>query len=517
MDRRTFLKACSAGAVVASMKPDDSQADVPIHLWSGYDFGPGPSVPDRLNQWPFDVVNTPWATIGSGTPTDKHIRNYGVGLVGYTWEEGGPSLAARRGEESLEEHVEKLASLPFVDILYIRCDWRDVQSGPGRLDLHPIWKLTLDAAKTYGLKVGFRVQLSNTVGQPERVALPDFLHKRVPLVNIGKRRRGKGYLEIKYDHPEFIKAFRELNELLAAEFDSNPLIEFMDLMMYGMWGEGHTEGLPNPVGDFTECERIFTEVTKLQIDAWRKVALAVNTQPDSGRAGNREVIDMVVRSGGWLRSDTIVNDEPIQIERLSNRPPWCAVVMEEGWRRDYNVERIGVDETGINAKEKSMLKVLDLRANYWSLWTEGDNLAKYNEVYPKGFATLHQRMGYRIRPGWVWQRERQGHPELLFGFANDGVAGIPGVLRLTLESLDGSFKQSGCLDAGRPYGGEVRQASFLLPDSMYGASMKLSAEIIAKGGVKHAVEWACAEKLNPDNSFPIQLKEKGKLVWGAFH
>jgi len=51
-------------------------------------------------------------------------------------------------------------------------------------------------------------------------------------------------------------------------------------------------------------ERIFTEVTKLQIDAWRKVALAVNTQPDSGRAGNREVIDMVVRSGGWLRSVT---------------------------------------------------------------------------------------------------------------------------------------------------------------------------------------------------------------------
>ena len=63
----------------------------------------------------------------------------------------------------------------------------------------------------------------------------------------------------------------------------------------------------------------------------------------------------------------------------------------------------------------------------------------------------------------------------------------------------------------------MRQASFLLPDSMYGAKMKLSAEIIAKGGVKHTVSWACAEKVNPDNSFPIQLKEKGKLVWGAYH
>jgi hypothetical protein len=72
-----------------------------------------------------------------------------MGLIGYTWEENGPSLAARRGAETLEQHVDKMASLAFVDVLYIRCDWRDVQSQPGRLDLHPIWKLTCDAAKAH--------------------------------------------------------------------------------------------------------------------------------------------------------------------------------------------------------------------------------------------------------------------------------------------------------------------------------------------------------------------------------
>ena len=34
------------------------------------------------------------------------MRNFGHGLVGYTWEEGGPSLAAREGKETLEQHVE---------------------------------------------------------------------------------------------------------------------------------------------------------------------------------------------------------------------------------------------------------------------------------------------------------------------------------------------------------------------------------------------------------------------------
>ena len=86
--------------------------------------------------------------------------------MGYTWEEGGPSLAARAGNETLEQHVEKMASLPFVDLLYIRCDWRDVQTAPGKLNLHPVFKLTLDAAKRHNLRVAFRIQMSNTEGQP---------------------------------------------------------------------------------------------------------------------------------------------------------------------------------------------------------------------------------------------------------------------------------------------------------------------------------------------------------------
>ena len=163
-----------------------------------------------------------------------------------------------------------------------------------------------------------------------------------------------------------------------------------------------------------------------------------------------------------------------------------------------------------------MLKVLNLGANYWSLWTEADNLARYHESYPNGFATLQRRMGYRVRPGWIWQRQLYDRPQLIIGFVNDGVSGVPGVLRVRLESLDGSFKTSGCLDAGRPYGGDVRQAGFLLPESMWGAKLKLSGEL-ETNGVARPVEWACAQPLNPDKSFPIQLKEKGKLIWGEHY
>src|SRR5512147_2119185 len=225
--RRQFLKA---GAALAAAAPALARADVPPHLWLGHDFGPGPAVPDRLDQGPFGIEQDEgWFTIATTTPSAAHLRNPGLGLVGYTWEENGPSLAARAGTETLEQSVEALASLPFVDVLYIRCDWRDVQTRPGRLDLHPVWALTREAARRRGLRVAFRVQLSNPEIQPAKLAMPDFLQPKVPLVTIRRPVPGSpDRIEPRYDHPEFQRAFRELTDLLAAELDGDPLVEFAD-------------------------------------------------------------------------------------------------------------------------------------------------------------------------------------------------------------------------------------------------------------------------------------------------
>ena len=132
MRRRTFIKA-GAALTVAGALPHVKAQEVPTHNWDNYDFGPGPQVTDRLNQGPFGIEQDGgWYTVLVTSQSSKPVKNYGLGLMGYTWEEGGPSLAARAGTETLEQHVEKMASLPFVDLLYIRCDWRDVQTVPGK-------------------------------------------------------------------------------------------------------------------------------------------------------------------------------------------------------------------------------------------------------------------------------------------------------------------------------------------------------------------------------------------------
>ncbi|HZU28077.1 MAG TPA: hypothetical protein VFA04_21280, partial [Bryobacteraceae bacterium] len=98
-----------------------------IPAFAACDLGSGPPVRERLDQGPFDIdQDAGWQTVLFTTPSTKPVRNPGLGLVGYAWEEGGPSLAARAGRETLEQHVHKLSALPFVDVLYIRCDWRNV-------------------------------------------------------------------------------------------------------------------------------------------------------------------------------------------------------------------------------------------------------------------------------------------------------------------------------------------------------------------------------------------------------
>ena len=283
------------------------------------------------------------------------------------------------------------------------------------------------------------------------------------------------YLELRYDHPEFQKAFHELNSLLAAEFDGNPLIEWVDMMQYGFWGEGHTSNFPHPFPDDVIAERTFVEMTELQLETWKKTPLAFNTQPDISKVGNRKTLAMAMSAGAWLRSDSIIIEEPIQIDQLANRPPWLAAILEDGYFRQYDISKLAKDSRGVNVMENYMLHTLDLRSNYWSLWTEAANLARYNEAYPRGFERLRANLGYRLRPSWVWQRKRHGTAELIVAVSNRGVAGVPGVLWLQLQSPDGQLKLRGTLDPGHPHGGGIRLASFLLPKDFAGM-VHLSAE-----------------------------------------
>ena len=126
-------------------------------------------------------------------------------------------------------------------------------------------------------------------------------------------------------------------------------------------------------------------------------------------------------------------------------------------------------------------------------------------AFPKWFDYINSRIGYRVRPSFIWKYETDGHVGIIIGFANDGIAGVPGVLRVSLETPEGKRLTSGCLDAGCPYPGKIRQAQFVLPAGIDLDGLKLKAELEVKG-VLHPVSWACQQELNGDGSLTLRTR-----------
>ena len=519
MQRRDFLKSTAAVAVATQFGVGKAHAKVPAHNWGNYDFGSGPQVTDRLNQGPFpqyppDAVIPTDDVVMTTTSSDDVVPNYGKGLVTYiTADSGTDEIKA----DNIPHAIEDLVRFPLGQQLYIRPTWREVQPRPGRLELPDYVKLVLDLAKKNNKRVGLRIQMCAPDYKRE-AALPDFVLEKVPKVDLvngtdkGDIAAGKRFLDNphskyqpRYDHPFFQQSFKELVAALAAEFDGNPLIEYIDTFMYGFWGEGHTWPFANnPFPDYQTAERTWVNMLEVQLEQFKKTPLLTNTQPDYSRVGNSEMLERTVRSNNWIRSDTIFIENE-QIEALSNRPPWIAALLEQGLPGKPPDANATVE--GISPAENMIDHVIDIGANYWSLWNfhqiNAKNLMTYYQTYPAAFDRINRRIGYRVRPSFIWSYKDDNSTGLIVGFANDGIAGVPGVLRVTVESQDGKVLKSGCLDAGYPLPGKIRQAQFVLPSVADWKGLKLRAEIEVKG-MRYPVRWACHQKLNDDGSLTLR-------------
>jgi hypothetical protein len=518
LKRRELLTAGASGVLAAGMPLAPARAQMLEHAWAGYDWGGGPALPNRLDQGPFTNygadANVPGGeVVMATTPSREIVPNVGMGLTVYVSGDTGPP---RLPGQSLRQSIEELVRLPFVQKVYLRPNWREVQSRPGRLDLPDWWQITFDAARRAGKRVGFRIMLEN----PDYAApgMPDFLIDKVPYVPLRGEWRGdpgqvrfrKKHAMPRYDHPAYQAAFGELNALLADRYDGHPDVEYMDAMMYGFWGEGHSwpyEG--NIFPDDITAQRTWLAMLDTQLACWKRTPLVTNTQPDFNHVGNAALLDRTVRSNNWIRSDTIFI-ENTQIEALSNRPPWIAAVSEVGMTTGAP-DRLGIID-GVTKNEQIIAHVLAVGANYWSVWNWHDESAahvlSYTDRYPEHIEHAAKRIGYRIYPAFIWSFEKSGGRGIVIGLANDGVAGVPGTLRLILKDETGATIASGSIDPGYPRPTGIRQAMLEWPGSIDWRGLRLYAEIEVKN-IRHASSWACRQPLNSDGSLTLRRNVQG--------
>lgn len=466
-----------------------------------------------MSPYQFPFTQTPnWQVVMATLPSNELVPNFGMGLTAYVI---GDLLPKRKGGETVRETIEKIAQIPMASKLYIRPTWRQMQSQRGRLDMFEHWQITLEMAEKYNKPVGFRIMLANPDIAEE--SLPDFVLENVPMKFLGKgwdadevsdpdeiRTRREHFLP-HYHNPYFLEALEEFDALLAEKYNGHACIEYMDTYMHGFWGEGHAWPFEtiSPFPDQPTGVATWLRIFEMQRAHWDKTPLVTNLQPDISAVSNDELVRRTLETGEWLRSDTIFI-EPQQIELAGKRPPQVAFVSEVGMS-DGTPASLQI-ENGLPHTENIIAHVRDLGANYWSLWNwhniHAEHVMNYYRQYPTGIDALNRVIGYRLRPAWVWFCGSELDGSLIVGLANDGISGVPGVVRLTLLDAAGNPIAESDLEAGQPIPHQVWLVSLKLPAGLGWRGLRLSADLLLKG-VSHPIRWACREFLNPDGSLTL--------------
>ena len=520
MNRKEFLKTGMLAAATVGVAPA-LISWIPQHNWRNYDFGPGPEVKDRLYQGPFPMYkpeNFFDANPFQYTTRGKQVINcFGMGLQTYiSGDHDAPAVPAGK---TLDQVIDELVSFSPGTKLYIRPCWKTLQKKRGRLDFDDYVKITLEKAAKYGKRIGFRVNWDVPQQYPRdanikpdyTLFLPDYVLEKVPWTPMEGEYNGRTDWELLDCHnPYFLEYFEEFMGLLAEQWNGSNVIEWMDTAMFGWWGEGHAfrlrKGeLKHNYPSYSVAEETWLKIWDIQEKTWTKVPLVTNVQPDCNHVGNSELVDRTIRTHNWIRNDSImVHNE--RIEAMANRPPWIAAIQEE-W---ISYKATGVDAEGLPPNCNLFDKARDLGVNYMNVAIHNsvdnslENINNWYGRFPETLDHLNEVIGFRVRPSWIWRyRADTGRDGLIFGMVNDGVACVPGIIRLTLFNDRNPCLVTGCLDAGYPMTRGVCQAAMVLPEGVaWDSGVKVKAELECKG-VRYPIPFACAQKLNPDGSLNI--------------
>ena len=281
--RREFVKAGAALAAgdAGSERPG---ADVPTALERGYDVGPGPRVAERLDQGPFGIEQDEgWYTIEATTPSDAPVRNLGLGLVGL--HVGGERPRARGPRAAASRSSARSRS------------WRAAVRGRA---LHPL-RLARRAEPARPPRPAPGLRAHARRGPPPRprcrpcasscrtpstsraqLALPDFLRDAVPLVTIRSRAApGPRPRRAALRPPRVPAGLPRAERAAGRGVRRRPARRVRGPDDVRLLGRGAHGRLPEPVPRLPRrAERTFVEMTRLQLEAWKRAPLAVNTQPD---------------------------------------------------------------------------------------------------------------------------------------------------------------------------------------------------------------------------------------------
>ena len=138
------------------------------------------------------------------------------------------------------EPSDTLDDFPGLSTVYLRVPWAFLEPEEGKFN----WALFDTPAQRWiakGKRVALRVTCSeNWIA----LATPEWVRKAGAKgynYEFGKGRSEKGWTwDPDFGDPIFLQKLDRFLAALAARYDGNPNVAFIDIGSYGLWGEGHT-------------------------------------------------------------------------------------------------------------------------------------------------------------------------------------------------------------------------------------------------------------------------------------
>jgi hypothetical protein len=329
-----------------------------------------------------------------------------------------------------------LDAWPGLTVIYLRIPWSYVEPEEGRFN----WPVLDTPAQRWiakGKQVAFRISCSESW---TRWATPEWVEKAGAkgynfLPRKGVQPDGP-YWEPDFDEPVFLAKLDRFLAAMAARYDGNPEVAFIDVGSLGVWGEGHT-------GASTR-RRISAETVKRHIDLhkrhFKRTLLAANDDLGGSQAsGANEVMQYALAQGLTLRDDSI-------LVQAGQRAYYHAAWAQPFWPRVPVILESehygGSKQRGCWQDGSLYLKAVeDYHASYASIhWWPHEFLAENRELVRR----INQRLGYRLQlveASWPKTVRVGGTIALASTWRNAGVAPcLPGgYLALTLKDAKGGI------------------------------------------------------------------------------
>lgn len=219
---------------------------------------------------------------------------------------------------------------PDTSIVYIRALWKEFEPEKGKYNYDFIQDI-IDKAKSHEQTLAFRLIAHST---REMDDVPDWLKEIIPCP---ARPEGKRVKDSPTD-PLFIEYFCDAVKAFADRFDSDPVLDTVDITLPGSWGEGHNlhlytpEDLQKMVDAYTKNfkhTRLITQLSRPDLAQYAMMSAPVGIRGD-GLGEPRHTFEMY----------------PEKIEKVQDYWKTMPVSFEAYWwlgewqRKGWDVDRI---------------------------------------------------------------------------------------------------------------------------------------------------------------------------------